>query len=323
MGKEQVGAYLQQIKSLIEQKSAINTAKSYSEYTNPGPVENNIYVPTHEGKGAITTSQIGGDVDVKSLTDLDYFRDKFFAAMRVPKQFFGFTDDSTGFNGGTSLTIISSRYGKAIKRIQNTYCQALTDVVNLMLLDKGLDSYVNSFTIRMQTPVTQEEIDRKDNLSNRIRIVGDIMNTLTDVEDKNIKLKIIKSLLASAVPDTELIDLIQEQIDLIDEGNEKSDNETVPTFGGGSNDVSLEEPSDEELDNMETEEEVEEAPKLEEPNELPTPAEAGANEEGGYGESFDTENDNKEILTEDNVVEQEDDYLPNGEELGIDLTQNK
>jgi hypothetical protein len=51
-----------------------------TEYTNPGPIENNIYVPTHEGIGAITTSQIGGDVDVKSLADLSYYQDKLFGS---------------------------------------------------------------------------------------------------------------------------------------------------------------------------------------------------------------------------------------------------
>ena len=91
-----------------------------TEYTNPGPIENNIYVPTHEGIGAISTSQIGGDVDVKSLADLSYYQDKLFGNLRVPKQYFGVTDDAAGFNGGSSLSIISSRYGKMIKRIQNT-----------------------------------------------------------------------------------------------------------------------------------------------------------------------------------------------------------
>ena len=40
------------IKQLIEQKSAINEGTSMEEYTNPGPMENNIYVPTYNGIGA-------------------------------------------------------------------------------------------------------------------------------------------------------------------------------------------------------------------------------------------------------------------------------
>ena len=63
-----------------------------SEYTDPGPMENNVYVPTHNGIGAISTQQVGGDVDVKSLADLDYFKNKYFGALRVPKQYFGETD---------------------------------------------------------------------------------------------------------------------------------------------------------------------------------------------------------------------------------------
>ena len=168
MPKEEVGPKLRAIKQLIEQKTAINSAKSMSEYINPGPMENTVYVPTKNGVGAITTNQIGGDVDVKGLADIDYFKSKLFGSLRTPKQYFGDTDDSTGFNGGTSLSIISSRYAKAVKRIQNTYIQALTDAINLMLLDKGLDSYVNKFELHMVPPTTQEEIDRRDNTASKV-----------------------------------------------------------------------------------------------------------------------------------------------------------
>jgi hypothetical protein len=73
MPKESVGPHMMGIKNMIEQKASINTGKSLTEYTSPGPIENNIYVPTHEGVGAISTSEIGGSPDVKSIVDLDYY----------------------------------------------------------------------------------------------------------------------------------------------------------------------------------------------------------------------------------------------------------
>lgn len=225
MPKEMVGPHLQGVKALVEQKSAINAGNSMTEYTNPGPIENNIYVPTHEGVGALSTTQIGGDVDVKSLADLSYYQDKLFGNLRVPKQYFGVTDDSTGFNGGSSLSIISSRYGKMIKRIQNTIIQALTDVINLLLLDRGLKGYVNKFTIRMLAPTTQEELDRRENLSNRIALTSDIMNMLGDIEDTETKLKILKSLLSSAITNGEVISLIQEEIDKLESSKENEHEE--------------------------------------------------------------------------------------------------
>lgn len=219
MPKENVTKVLMDVKRLIEQKSAINKNTGMVEYTNPGPIENNVYIPTHEGKGAVTTSQIGGDVDVKSLADLDYYQNLLYGALRVPKQFFAQTDDSTGFNGGSSLSIISSRYAKMIKRIQTTMIQAITDAINLLLIDKQLDSYVNEFKIHMLIPVTQEEIDRRDNLSNKVQLTSDIMNMLSDIEDTGSKLKILKVLLKNIVDDNEVIEIIQQEIDKLEQEN--------------------------------------------------------------------------------------------------------
>lgn len=245
MPKENVGPHLTNIKNMIEQKSALDEGNNLSEYTNPGPIENNIYVPTRGGQGQLTTQQIGGDVDVKSLADLDYFKNKFFGALRVPKQYFGDTDDGAGFNGGQSLSIISSRYAKMVKRIQHTVLQALTDAINLMLLDKGLDGYVNKFELHMVPPTTQEEIDRRDNLSSKIQIASDIMNTLSDVEDVIAKIKILKSLLSSIVTDNDIIQILQDYIeelekqaeeeeqDAYDELDSESDSDSEPSFGGG------------------------------------------------------------------------------------------
>ena len=207
MDKNQVQPLLQGIKQLVEQKAALNTNNSMSEYTNPGPIENTIYVPSHNGKGVISASQIGGDVDVKSLADLDYFDDKLFGALRVPKAYFGKTDDGAGFNGGTSLSIISSRYAKIIKRIQNTIIQAITDVINIMLVDKKIDRYINKFQIRMQAPTTQEEIDRRDNIASKIQITRDVMDICSDISSDTIKLKILKTLLSTSLPDSEITQL--------------------------------------------------------------------------------------------------------------------
>lgn len=224
MPKENVPVHLMGVKRLIEQKSAINEAISMSEYTNPGPIDNTVYVPTHKGIGAITSQQIGGDVDVKSLADLDYYKNKLYSGLRIPKQYLGDTDDATGFNGGTSLTIISSRYAKTIQRIQTSITQMLTDAINLYLLDRNLSNYINKFTLQMQVPTTQEELDRRDNMASKVQIVSDIMSLLSDIEDQASKLKILKNLLSTVISDNEIMSLLQDEIDKLEaELNENID----------------------------------------------------------------------------------------------------
>ena len=61
-----------------------SNAGEYKNQVNPGPVENIIYNATHEGKGNISHSVIGGDVDVKALADLDHFLEKFALSFPIP-----------------------------------------------------------------------------------------------------------------------------------------------------------------------------------------------------------------------------------------------
>ena len=214
MPKENVAKTLMGIKQMIEQKAAINKGSGMSEYTNPGPIENNVYVPTHDGVGAISTTQIGGDVDVKSLADLEWYLNKLYGSLQVPKNFFSQNDDAAGFNGGQSLTIISSRYAKTVKHVQNILTQLLKDIFNLILLDKGLDSYINNFEVHIQPPVTQEDIDRMENQSTKVQLSKDIMDMLSDIEDAPARLKILKSLMKNIVTDPDIIKELDEQIEL-------------------------------------------------------------------------------------------------------------
>lgn len=297
MSKEQVQNFIARLKEKIEQKAALNIDNSYAEYTNPGPMENIIYVPTHGTQGTITASTIGGDVDPKQLTDLDWFNNGLYGSFRIPKAYFGWTDDGAGFNGGTSLSILSARYGKLVKRIQNTLCQMITDVINIFLIDKNLDSYVNAFTIRMQPPITQAELDRRENMRNRIGVVSDVMNQLNAaIPDETIKLKILKELLSSSINNPEVVTLIQEQIDKLE---------------------NTETPEEDEDNNKETP--------------LPKPISSSAGPDNSSALDLDIEENHTEepTETENEIIEPiegeeggEESYLPTPDELNLDMTNN-
>ncbi len=212
MPKEDVISYLNNLKSTMEQKTALNVGNAMSEYNNPGPVINNVYIPTRGEQGKITTSEVGGDLQVSQLPDVEFLNNKFYGAIRIPKPFLGFSDDSTGFNGGTSLTILSSRYAKTIKRIQAVLSQLVTDIITIFLLDKQQESYLGKFTIKMQAPVTQEDIDRKDNDVNKIATIRDTLDLL-DIQTPSKKLEIAKDLLASIINNPEVLDLLEEEIE--------------------------------------------------------------------------------------------------------------
>lgn len=292
MPKEMVQAHLQGIKQMFEQKASINTGASMGEYNNAGPVENCIYVPTHEGKGTITVGQVGGDVDPKQLTDLEYFRDKFFSGTGIPKQFLNFTEDGAGFNGGASLSVISSAFAKKVKRLQQALLSALYDLFNIICLDRNLVKHVNNYTLHITVPVTQEEMDRRESQASNLGILRDTMQILDDVQDIPTRLKILKSLIQNVTSNTDISSYIQEEIDRLEREGAEEESGANPSertaergmgSGGFSNPFGNEESP------------------IEEPNEeieIPT-------------EEIPTETETAE------TTETEDNYLPSFAELGI------
>ena len=311
MPQNQVMNVTSRVKSLLEQKSALEVGSKMSEYVNPGPVENIVILPTRNGKGAINMTQIGGDYDPKTLTDLDHFVNKLAGGLKIPKPLLGFTDDNTGFNGGTSLTILSSDYGKAIKKMQKVLIQMVTDTLNLLLIDKGKQKMINRFRVMMQTPVTQEEIDLKSDLSNSLRNVSDIMQALGEVDDAAIKTKVLKSLLADTLSNQDVTNALQEYIDKLeakeekDKGGNKEESNDLGSFGGSEDfgDLGGMEGAPEEGGN-------EEASSFN-----PMEGAPSTQEEGSATEETSEQ-------PEETSSEEESDNLPSPADLGVDLTDN-
>ena len=130
----------------------------------------------------------------------------------------------------------------------------------------------------------QEEIDRRDNMASKVQIVSDIMNIVSDIEDNTAKLKILKSLLSNTLVDTEVIQVIQDEIDRMESEQESQDeNEPVDISELGSEEPEeSEEPGDtlglrprnisEPTDMSETEE-INTEPETSSEDKLPSPSE--------------------------------------------------
>lgn len=188
MPKNQTRETIKRIKSLIEQHNYMDKNDgSYSSMAAPGPVDNVIYVPTREGKGSISASNLGGDVDIKSIADIDYYKNKLYGGLKIPKQFLGEDMEGSGLSSGTSLTKLDSRYARTIKRIQNAYISGITDLINIYALSKGLEDHVNNFTIKMVSPSTIEDSERDETFNNRMDMIGSFLDLISDNEMFNNK----------------------------------------------------------------------------------------------------------------------------------------
>lgn len=209
MPKNEVNAYLRRVKNLIEQHISMDVDEgSYKSFNAPGPIDNVIYIPVRNGKGSISVNNLGGDVNVRDIADIDYFNNKRAGALKIPRSYLGDDMDGSGLSNGGSLTRLSVRYARTIKRVQNSYIRAITQLLNLFFLDKKLD-YVNKFTVRMASPSTQEDLERNELIESNASIVSGIMDLVESLEGDTQK-KILEFLMSNVMKMTEVANFIKE-----------------------------------------------------------------------------------------------------------------
>lgn len=242
MPPNQAEQVMRKYKRLIEQKNFMDKDKgTFTSSASPAPIDNVLYVPTRDGKGAVSMSNLGGDVDVKSITDIDHFKKKLYGGLKIPPMFLGDTDDSAGFSGGTSLTKLDSRYARTIKRIQNAYISGITTLINLFALDRGLDKYINNFTIKMTSPATTEDAERDETLGTRADVVDRLLGIIPeDMIDPKTRKEIIVYLMSNYLSQPDVSGMVEQDETLNEASEEEMDDMDMEShgegggFGGGS-----------------------------------------------------------------------------------------
>lgn len=160
----------------------------------PIPVNSNVYLPVRDGKGSITIESVGDMVDVKSIVDIDYFRDKLFAALKIPKQYMGF-DESMGALGNNSLVKMDIRYARSVQRVQNIIINGITNLCNNYLAFRGRQSDIGKFIVKMRPLSTSEASNRIEEFATSMQTLESANGLIEEYGDYVDKAKLLISLL--------------------------------------------------------------------------------------------------------------------------------
>lgn len=219
---------LQEIKNQIEQQIQVNKqAGTMQSRAGAQPIENIIYTTTKNGKGAISTVNIGGDVDIGNLSDVEDSENKVYGALLTPKALLGADMDGTGLSNGGSLTEMNTTYARRIKRGQVAICSAMKTLINIFALSDGLgDKIVNNFEVKLTPIITVEDNRRDELMQTKIRNVNDIMALLDNLEqvDDDTKLKMLLEWLSTYLNQQDIVDILDERIKALEQ--EEQDNQT-------------------------------------------------------------------------------------------------
>ena len=237
MSKSNVDVTLRKVKNLIENKVTMNTNDgTFKPYSDPGPLENYVYIPVKNGQGNITIDTVGGDVNLRDIADLDYFNNKLFAGLKIPKSFLNFENTLASFGGGGALTKQDARYARTIKRLQGFIIKGITRFIDIILENRGLSYILDEYEVRMVTPSSVEDEERDTLFSNRLELIksfNDVINSLSESDNVNVNMqKLIDYLSDEILNDSDLKDIL-----IVSKSSPASD--SVEAAGGGPIDNDL------------------------------------------------------------------------------------
>lgn len=280
---------LQEIKNQIEQQLIMNKeAGTLQSRAGAQPIENIIYTTTKNGKGTISSINIGGDAEIGDLADVESSEDKLYGSLLVPKALLGADMDGSGLSNGGSLTEMNTTYARRIKRGQIAICSGIKNLINIFALGDGLGAkIVNNFDVKLTPVITIEDNRRDELMQTKIRNVNDILSLMDNIEaiDETTKLDMIIQWLSNYLNQQDIVDILNERIKELenqeqeqeseiyqDQANEIAEGESdinISPRGPGLN--SFEPPKEKDIDipDLDIEEKPEE---LEEP--LPEPEKA-------------------------------------------------
>ena len=269
-GDTETRTILNQLKNRIKFDETINVRdKIYNSEVRQLPLADSIFLPTRNGIGSISINTVGGDVNLKDAVDLDYFKDKLFAALKIPKAFLGFSDESSGGMVNTALTRLDIRYARTIRGIQNALSSGLKELclkyLSLTREENTLEE-LPDFKIVFTSINTEEDNLRNESKKTQMETLDKILESFENLGvsvsgNKDLRNELIKEYIGSNYLDiikkAEKNGEVTEPVDTEDKGNfdtgvfgNDSFSSDIPDL---SNDDNIESPDENAEENTEEE----------------------------------------------------------------------
>ena len=199
------------VKKLFDSTVSMNIRDgSYHAMKQPRAWADPIFNSVSNGKGAVTIENIGGDFEVKSIVDIDYFTNKLFAGLRIPKPFLGFEEALGGsLDQSGTLSQLDIRYSKFIKKIIDAIVAGTQNLCNLWLKLKGRTKSINNFKVVYVSPSSHEDYSNLREIKERAAIVNEVMSTITaNAPDVN-STEVLNVLLNQFIPYQGFLDAVR------------------------------------------------------------------------------------------------------------------
>ena len=168
----EVDNYMQRIINKMKKVPFIDkTTGDYNLKYNMQNLTEDFYLPVRGGDSGTSIDNLAG-LEAPSIDDIDYLKNKMFAALKIPRAYLGYEEN---VNGKATLAAEDVRFARTIERIQRTVISELSKIAIVHLYAQGIqDSEMTNFELQLVNPSTIYEQEKVNLWSEKIRLAQDI-----------------------------------------------------------------------------------------------------------------------------------------------------
>ena len=169
---QEVDNYMQKIINKMKKTPFVD--KSTGDYNLKYNIQNlteDFFLPVRGGDSGTQIDTLGG-LQYTAIEDIDYLKNKMFAALKIPKAYLGYDEN---VNGKATLAAEDVRFARTIERIQRTLISELTKIAVTHLAAQGIDGMeMVDFELNLVNPSTIYEQEKVNLWSEKVRLVSDM-----------------------------------------------------------------------------------------------------------------------------------------------------
>ena len=130
-----------------------------------------FFLPVRGGDSGTSIDNLAG-LEYATIEDIDYLKNKLFAALKIPKAYLGYEEN---VNGKATLAAEDVRFARTIERIQRTIVSELSKIAIIHLYAQGItDSEMTNFELSLVNPSTIYEQEKVNLWSEKVRLAQDL-----------------------------------------------------------------------------------------------------------------------------------------------------
>jgi hypothetical protein len=169
---QEVDNYMQRIINKMKKVPFIDrNSGEYNLKYNMQNLTEDFFLPVRGGDSGTSIENISG-LDYAATDDIQYLKNKLFAALKIPKAYLGYDEN---VNGKATLAAEDVRFARTIERIQRTIISELSKIAIVHLYSQGIqDVEMTNFELNLINPSTIYEQERVNLWSEKVRLATDI-----------------------------------------------------------------------------------------------------------------------------------------------------